>query len=89
MTGKTEKQICRGDFWKQSMKDTGWEVYASRILCVVKRISENGVSSNKNFHLHRKRIFFTGKKPCIIYIINMHTRTDITGQKKRYISYEH
>ena len=23
------------------------EVYASRILCVVKRISENGVSSNK------------------------------------------
>ena len=71
MTGKTEKQICRGDFWKQSMEDTGWEVYASRILCVVKRISENGVSSNKNFHLHRKRIFFTGKKPCIIYIINM------------------
>ena len=40
MTGKTEKQICRGDFWKQSMEDTGWEVYASRILCVVKRISE-------------------------------------------------
>ena len=32
MTGKTEKQICRGDFWKQSMEDTGWEVYASRIL---------------------------------------------------------
>lgn len=89
MTGKTEKQICRGDFWKQSMEDTGWEVYASRILCVVKRISENGVSSNKNFPLHRKRIFFTGKKPCIIYIINMHTRTAITGQKKRYISYEH
>lgn len=58
MTGKTEKQICRGDFWKQSMEDTGWEVYASRILCLVKRISENGVSSNKNFHLHRKRIFY-------------------------------
>ena len=32
------------------------------ILCVVKRISENGVSSNKNFHLHRKRIFFYRKE---------------------------
>lgn len=78
-----------GRFLETEYGDTGWEIYASRILCVVKRISENGVSSNKNFHLHRKRIFFTGKKPCIIYIINMHTRTDITGQKKRYISYEH
>lgn len=68
MTGKTEKQICRGDFWKQSMEDTGWEVYASRILCIVKRAAENGVGSHKNFHLHRKRIFFTGKKTCIIYI---------------------
>ncbi len=78
-----------GRFLETEYGGYGMEVYASRILCVVKRISENGVSSNKNFHLHRKRIFFTGKKPCIIYIINMHTRTDITGQKKRYISYEH
>ena len=57
MTGKTEKQIGRGDFWKQSMEDTGWEIYASRILCVVKRISENGVSSNKNFHYIGKESF--------------------------------
>lgn len=77
-----------GDFWKQSMEDTGWEVYASRILCLVKRISENGVSSNK-ISIYIGKESFTGKKPCIIYIINMHTRTDITGQKKRYISYEH
>ena len=46
MTGKTEKQICRGNFWKQSMEDTGWEVYASRILCLVKHATENGVNSN-------------------------------------------
>ena len=48
MTVKTEKQIYRGDFWKQSMEDTGWE-YASRILCLVNHAvgyGENGVSSN-------------------------------------------
>ena len=78
-----------GRFLETEYGGYGMGGISSRIPCLVKRISENGVSSNKNFHLHRKRIFFTGKKPCIIYIINMHTRTDITGQKKRYISYEH
>lgn len=51
MKGKTEKQICRGDFWKQSMEDTGWEVYASRILCLVKNATENGVNINPKFPL--------------------------------------
>lgn len=51
MTGKTEKQIYRGDFWKQSMEDTGWEVYASRILCLVKHATENGVNINQKFPL--------------------------------------
>lgn len=49
MTVKTEKQIYRGDFWKQSMEDTGWEVYASRILCLVNHAAGYGVSSNQKF----------------------------------------
>lgn len=52
MTGKIEKQIYRGNFWKQSMEDTGWEIYASRILCLVNHAAgygENGVSSNQKF----------------------------------------
>ena len=59
MTGKTEKQICRGDFCKQSMEDTGWEVYASRILCVVKHATENGVNINPKFPLiQEKKLFY-------------------------------
>ena len=33
MTGKTEKTDLSGKFLET--EDTGWEVYASRILCLV------------------------------------------------------
>ena len=59
MTGKTEKQIYRGDFWKQSMEDTGWEVYASRILCLVNHAAGYGVSSNQKFpFIQEKNLFY-------------------------------
>ena len=62
MTGKTEKQICRGDFWKQSMEDTGWEVYASRILCLVKHAAENGGNINQKFPLIQEKNLFYRKE---------------------------